>query len=180
MALYDSSTIISCIKSEDPRSDNCQLIFEDDECIITPTVYKEVTKKKYGKDEVLKRELRESILEHCRVYTYDDEPFSSASVDVNAFTTEIYFEWFKNVNNRKGRSWFKFECKPSGNLEHIMNDYMIIKEANVYAEHIGREMDFFSGDKAQTKEDCWRVYAFEMRNLGEEPMLIPHYVKPHD
>jgi len=180
MALYDSSLVISCINSEDPRSDNCQLIFGDDDCILTPTVYQEVKDYDYKKHEVMKEELRNMIFGHCKTYTYDDEPFSSASVDVNAFSTEIYFEWFKNVNNRKGRSWFKFECKPSGNLEHIMNDYMIIKEANIYAEHIGREMDFFSGDKAQTKEECWRVYAFEMRNLGEEPMLNPHYVKPHD
>lgn len=172
MAIYDSSVVIKCVEylEGSPKGDEqaCNIIFSDTNCIIPPTTFKEIDWKK--------RLSAKRILEHCTIYTYDDPPFSNPSIqaDIAAFVTEINTNWLyrtpggKNEEARLKREFnrevwrgkkvgYKPRCHGSGNLKSKLNDFRILKEANVLAEH-GIDNVLVSADWSHTDKICQLAY----------------------
>jgi len=168
--IYDTSVVIKCMdylkgNGGDPHA--CEVIFSDDNCIIPPTAVKELYEK--PRTDVLG-----AIESHCKFMTYDDYPFNQDDVrmHVELFADEIRREWIdkkpkghgevarlKREFNRvvqRGQVW-RPRCHGSGNLTHKVNDYKILKEANILAEY-GVDDTFVSADWSHTDPVCLMIY----------------------
>jgi len=164
--IYDTSVVVKCLKYLQGRGGDekaCEVIFSDDNCIIPPTATEELKEK--PRTDVL-----EKIEEHCTLMTYDDHPFNEDNVrmHVEMFADEIRREWIgakprghseiarlKREFNREVRG--RPRCHGSGNIRHKVNDYKIIKEANVLAEY-GIADTLVSADYAHTDPVCQLIY----------------------
>jgi len=168
--IYDTSVVVKCmdyLKGTGGDSKACDVLFSDDNCIIPPTAVKELYKK--PRTDVLNK-----IENHCKFMTYDDYPFNvdDNREHVEEFADHIRLEWInktpkghseiarlKRAFNRevqRGKVW-RPRCHGSGNLEHKVNDYRILKEANILAEYeIGDIL--VSADWSHTDPVCLMIY----------------------
>lgn len=129
MAIYDTSTILRCSKDRDQAT--CELVASDSECVIPPTVASEI------------RSSNLSIPSNCKVYTHSEEPFI-ANTEPVAFATAIEDVYLRGKMRRtKRRPWiptkseramFARICTGFKNGVVDLNDWKILKEANILAE----------------------------------------------
>jgi len=183
MASYDTSVIIKCLNGD---KDACDVILSDDNCVIPPTTWEEVTWKTRPEHMMMRNE----IADHCRIYTYEIQPFSNFDVqdDINAFVDKIKTDWLNGIPKRgrgaaeynKKLRYFKRRCIGSGNVPHRLNDYRIYKESNVLGE-FGVVDELRSADWAQTDQGCQIIYEEVMRSLPEpyreERKIVAKYYK---
>jgi hypothetical protein len=175
--IYDTSVVVKCINymrgKKPPEGDKaaCDVIFSDDHCIIPPTAYRELKQNP-------RAELK-AIEDHCTVYTDDMPPFSERLTEkylgkelVDEFADYIRLEWINRTpSGHSEKAWLKREfnrevwrnnqprkrCHGSGKFEHRINDYRILKEANILAE-AGIDDTLASADWAHTDPVCQHIY----------------------
>ena len=166
MAVYNSSVVLRCLHGDDVA---CEVIFSDENCIIPPTTKEEI---KYDWNY----EGRKEVERHCKVYTYNDPPFNDFDVrnQIEEFVWHIDRNYLRATpRGRRARvvRAFQRKCQASGKLEHRLNDYRILKEANVLAELGVKGADvLISADRAHTDEFCCYIYEHVM----EEELPIPY------
>jgi len=191
MAVYDTSVVVKCMNHmrglKPPKGDKaaCEVIFSDDNCIIPPTAVKELEWKK--------RPELEAIREHCRFITYDDYPFNDFEVKrhIDEFVDEIRLNWIDKTpggHSEKARLKREFNrevqrgntirkrCQGSGTFEHRVNDYRILKEANVLAEY-GIADTLISADWSHTDPTCQYIYEKIMEEYLPEDVREDFEVK---
>lgn len=129
MAIYDTSAVLRC--SSDRDLNTCKLITSDPECTIPPTVANEIRSK------------RLSIPSNCKIYTYDTEPFILNTEPI-AFATAVKDLYLRDkFRKTKGKPWipskaekaaFARACTTVKQGAIDLNDWQILKEANILAE----------------------------------------------
>jgi len=173
MAVYDTSVILKCLHGDRIA---CEVIFSDQHCVIPPTTYEEM---KFDWNYTG----RKAIEEHCRVFTYEDYPFNDLEVrnEVEDFVRLIDVNYLRRTPRGRGAKevrWFQRFCQGSSNLEHRLNDYRIVKEANILAERGVEGSDVLvSADHSQTSDFCVTVYHKVMESMGEEPLIQTKFYK---
>jgi len=165
VAVYDSSVIKKITKTPESRLElferrmAVELISEDENCIITPTV-----------DEEIGAHLNEFIVANCKVYKDEEEPFlalRSSELDYLDYIRRRYYY---------GKDYwaveFRDRCSDMKGWEKDHRDWEIVKEANILAEFgIEGADELISNDRHHLNSFCKYVYRDAIEKSGETPLV---------
>jgi len=163
MTVYDSNVIINCKKG---KKEYCNIILSDDNCNIVPTVASEV------------RGIPKDIKNHCRVYTYDDPPFSNEYYNIIEFADYFDRNYMKAKPKRgKGhREWnsalrrFQKYCVSHGEPYNKINDAKIVFETNILAKE-GLDDTLITGDSGIHATLCREMYEHAVKSFGYDWLI---------